>query len=233
MYRPVGKPCRGLVGRLNRLNMKPHGESMEFNPGNLTSIEIYKILTGSILPRPIAWVSTINNDGGANLAPFSFFTVASVNPPVLCFAPLVDEVRNEKDTLDNIRKSGEFVVNIVSRDLTAKMNQTSAPYAQTVNEFDQVGLSAQPSAVVKAPGVLESRVRYECSLQQIVSFGDCPMAGNLVLGDIRHIHLHPDIYHDGRVDFQALDPVGRLAGNFYATIRDHFEMARPKLTDEQ
>lgn len=206
---------------------------MECSPEKLTTVEVYKILTGSILPRPIAWVSTIGTNGCANLAPFSFFTVASVCPPILCFTPLIDAVRNEKDTLVNIRESGEFVVNIVSCDLTEKMNQTSAPYAYTVNEFARVGLTPQPSVMVKAPGVLESRVKFECRLQQIVSFGDGPMAGNLVLGEIRHMHLHPELYRDGRVDFSALDAVGRLAGNFYATTRDRFEMERPRLADDQ
>ncbi len=179
------------------------------------------------MPRPIAWVSTIDSVGNTNLAPFSFFTVASVNPPVLCFSPLLDRDRGEKDTLTNIHKTGEFVVNIVSHELTAKMNQTSAPYAEEVNEFEQVGLTAQSSVVVKAPGVLESKVRFECTLQHVISFGDAPLAGNLVLGEIRHIYLHPDIYRDGRVDVNALDTVGRLAGNFYSTIRDQFEIARP------
>ena len=200
---------------------------MEIDPDKFSNLEIYKILTSSVLPRPIAWVSTIDSVGNTNLAPFSFFTVASVNPPVLCFSPLLDRDRGEKDTLTNIHKTGEFVVNIVSHELTAKMNQTSAPYAEEVNEFEQAGLTAQPSAVVKAPGVLESKVRFECTLQHVISFGDAPLAGNLVLGEIRHIYLHPDIYRDGRVDVNALDTVGRLAGNFYSTIRDQFEIARP------
>jgi flavin reductase (DIM6/NTAB) family NADH-FMN oxidoreductase RutF len=140
---------------------------------------------------------------------------------------LLDRHRGEKDTLTNIRKTAEFVVNIVSHELTAKMNQTSAPYAEEVNEFEQAGLTSQPSVMVKAPGVLESKVRFECTLQQVISFGDAPLAGNLVLGEIRHIYLHPYIYKDGRVDVNALDTVGRLAGNFYSTIRDQFEIARP------
>ena len=200
---------------------------MEIDPDKFSNLEIYKILTSSVLPRPIAWVSTIDITGIVNLAPFSFFTVASVNPPVLCFSPLLDRDRGEKDTLTNIRKTGEFVVNIVSHELTAKMNQTSAPYAEEVNEFEQAGLTSQRSVVVNPPGVMESKVRFECTLQQVISFGDAPLAGNLVLGEIRHIYLHPDIYRDGRVDVNALDTVGRLAGNFYSTIRDQFEIARP------
>jgi len=206
---------------------------MEFNPQKLSSIDTYKILTGSILPRPIAWVSTIDAAGNVNLAPFSFFTVASVSPPVLCFSPLINEARNEKDTLSNIRSTGEFVVNIVSHELTSKMNQTCAPYAEDVSEFDKAGVAEQPSVVVTPPGVLESRVRFECVLQQVISFGENFLAGNLVLGDICHIYIDPDIYQHGQVDFKALDTVGRLAGDFYCTIRDRFAIARPNIQPEQ
>ena len=206
---------------------------MEISPINLSSQEIYKILTGSILPRPIAWVSTCDAVGNMNLAPFSFFTVASVDPPVLCFSPLVDDDRLEEDTLVNIRQTGEFVVNIVSHSLVDKMNQTSAPYPNGVSEFVKAGVTSQPSSVIGAPGVQESLVRFECTLQQIISFGSEPLAGNLILGNICHIHINPDIYKDGKVDVEALDTVGRLMGNHYTTIRDHFEIARPKLLPDE
>lgn len=203
---------------------------VEVNPTNLAGHEIYRILTGTILPRPIAWVSTVDPAGNMNLAPFSFFTVASVNPPVLCFSPLVNDDRHEKDTLLNIRQTGEFVVNIVGSNLVERMNQTSAPYLRGVSEFVSAGVSAQSSVTVNPPGVQESAVRFECTLRQIISFGPDPLAGNLVLGNVCHVHLHPDIYQNGRIDSEALDAVGRLAGNQYATTRDRFEIARPELT---
>jgi flavin reductase (DIM6/NTAB) family NADH-FMN oxidoreductase RutF len=206
---------------------------MNIDPLNITPFEIYKILTGSVLPRPIAWVSTLDSLGNLNLAPFSFFTVASVNPPVLCFSPLLNDDRLEKDTLLNIRQTHEFVVNIVSHTLVQKMNQTSEAYPAGVSEFTQAGVTAHPSAVIKVPGVQESLVRFECTLHQIISLGSDPMAGNLVLGNIRWIYLHPDIYQDGKVDGETLDPVGRLAGNYYSTIRDRFEIARPLLQTEE
>ena len=202
---------------------------MEGKPSNLSTSEIYKILTGSVLPRPIAWVSSIDPAGILNLAPFSFFTVASVQPPVLCFAPLLTEDRREKDSLVNIRQTGEFVVNIVSYELAEHMNQTSAAYPAEVSEFEAAQLSCEPSTQIKPPGVGEALVRFECQLRQIISFGSEPMAGNLILGDICHIHLHADIYKNGKVDFEALDTVGRLAGDYYSTIRDYFTLARPKL----
>jgi flavin reductase (DIM6/NTAB) family NADH-FMN oxidoreductase RutF len=201
--------------------------TMEINPEEFSSLEIYKILTSSVLPRPIAWVSTIDKAGCINLAPFSFFTVASINPPVLCFSPLLNNYRCEKDTLSNIRQTGEFVVNIVSHKLVGQMNQSSAPYPVGVNEFEKVGVTEELSTGVKAPGVQESLVRLECTLRQVITFGSEPLAGNLILGNICHIHLHPDIYEDGKVDFEAIDAVGRLAGNHYSTIRDRFEISRP------
>jgi len=206
---------------------------MGLDPDKLTTLDLYRILTGSILPRPIAWVSTVDAAGNPNLAPFSFFTVASVNPPVICFSPLIDATGDEKDTLINIGRTGEFVVNIVSHGLTAEMNQTSAAYAYGVNEFEKVGVAAAPSVSILPPGVEASLVRFECTLQQTLSFGKEPMAGNLVLGNICHIHIHPDIYANGRVDYEALDTVGRLAGDFYSTIRDSFAIARPRLDPDE
>ncbi len=205
---------------------------MEIDPTGLSTSELYKVLTGSILPRPIAWVSTLNPAGQANLAPFSFFTVASVNPPILCFAPLLDDNRTEKHTLANIRQTGEFVINIVSCELVERMNQTSAPYPPEVSEFTKAGVTQQASTTVSAPCVLEALIKFECTLRQIIGFGSEPMSGNLILGQICRIHLHPDVYRHGRVDGQALDAVGRLAGNYYTTIRDRFELARPRLTEE-
>jgi flavin reductase (DIM6/NTAB) family NADH-FMN oxidoreductase RutF len=202
---------------------------MELNSQDLTANEIYKILTGCVLPRPIAWVSSDDSQGHLNLAPFSFFTVASINPPVLCFSALIDDVRGEKDTLVNIRQTGEFVVNIVSQDLAPKMNQTSASYPFDVNEFEQARLTAQPSHTVASPGVAEAKVRFECRLRQVISLGSDSLAGNLVLGDIVHIHLSPEIYEDGRVDANALDAIGRLGGDSYATTRQQFRIARPLL----
>ncbi len=205
---------------------------MEIDPTGLSTPELYKILTGSILPRPIAWVSTLDPAGQANLAPFSFFTVASVNPPVLCFSPLLDDKRTEKHTLANIRQTGEFVVNIVSCDLVERMNQTSAPYPPGVSEFAKAGLTPQASTVVRAPSVREALIKFECTLRQIIGFGSEPLAGNLILGQVRRVHLHPDVYRNGRLDGQALDAVGRLAGNDYTTTRDFFELSRPRLTEE-
>lgn len=205
---------------------------MDVSTDAMSATELYRILTGSVLPRPIAWVSSIALDGVRNLAPFSFFNVASVKPPILGFSPLIDEVRHAKDTLNNIRDTGEFVVNIVSHSLAEKMNQTSAAYPGEIDEFASVGLTAVPSTSVRPPGAAESPVRFECRLRQLISFGSQPYAGTLVLGDVCRIHVQPDLYSDGRIDTDRLDAIGRLAGNFYATTRDRFAIARPVLPQQ-
>ena len=202
---------------------------MEIRPESRSSQDIYKILIGTVLPRPIAWVSTVDSSGNGNLAPFSFFTVASVDPPILCFSPLLQENSVEKDTLANIKQTSEFVVNIVSYSLARKMNRTSGPYPSEINEFDVAGLTAKQSAIVRPPCVADSLVNYECKLQQIISFGSEPRAGNLVLGLVCNIHIHPDIVSNGEIDFKSLDAIGRLGGNMYTTIRDCFEMERPTI----
>ncbi|HIA54104.1 MAG TPA: flavin reductase family protein [Candidatus Melainabacteria bacterium] len=196
----------------------------------------YKILIGSVLPRPIAWVSTINREGVPNLAPFSFFTVASSNPPVLCFAPALKfdvfegtSKGKPKDTLKNIQDTGEFVVNIVSQELAEKMNQSSGSYPPGVNEFEKVGLTTAPSSRIAPPRVAESLINFECKLHQVISFGEHPGAGNLVLGRIQCAHLHESVYKNGRVDLDVLHPIGRLAGMEYCEVKDRFVMVRPEV----
>jgi len=196
----------------------------------------YKILIGSILPRPIAWVSTINREGVPNLAPFSFFTVASSNPPVLCFAPALKlevfegtKKGKPKDTLKNIQDTGEFVVNIVSRAVAEKMNQSSGSYPPGTSEFEKSGLTPAPSTHIAPPRVAESLINFECKLHQVISFGEHPGAGNLVLGRIQCAHLHDSVYKNGRIDIQELQPIGRLAGMEYCEVKERFVMVRPQV----
>ncbi len=204
--------------------------------GQIDSESLYKILIGSILPRPIAWVSTVSKERVSNLAPFSFFTVASADPPILCFSPANKEasidgevVAVPKDTLSNIRQTEEFVVNIVSRQLAEKMVQSSGEYPSAVSEFDAVGLTPLASRMVSAPRVGESLINIECRLYQILEFGHHPGAGNLVLGRILCIHLDESVYKNGKVDLDILQPVGRLGGNQYCPVSERFEISRPRV----
>ncbi len=197
--------------------------------------ELYKVLIGCVLPRPIAWVSTIGDNGVANLAPFSFFTVASAYPPVLCFSPAYGKTAQvgdhfevvQKDTLRNVLETEQFVVNIVSQNLAEKMNQTSGDYAPDESEFVAAGLTALPSHMVKPPRVAESFVNIECKLLQVIEFGKHLMAGNLVLGEVVCIHLDDTVYDGKHIDVDVLQPIGRMGGNWYATVKDRFELARP------
>jgi flavin reductase (DIM6/NTAB) family NADH-FMN oxidoreductase RutF len=204
-------------------------------PKEMDGKEIYKILIGSVMPRPIAWVSTISKEGIPNLAPFSFFTVASAVPPVVCFAPQFNKIEEKngkaipvpKDTLANARETKEFVVNIVSHALAEKMNQTSAPYEHNVDEFQKANLTAKPANYVAPPLVAESLINMECKLYDILEIGHGMLGGSLVLGEIVCIHLSDNVYKNTHIDLDVLDPVGRLSGNWYSTIKDRFELVRP------
>lgn len=197
----------------------------------------YKILIGSVVPRPIAWVSSQNRTGGTNLAPFSFFNAVSSKPPIIVFSAGLKSVRSDdgswqvtaKDTLRNIKETKEYVVNVVSHKLAERMNQTSANYPPEVSEFDAVGLSQAASHMVSVPRVGEALISMECQLQQIIEFGEEEGAGNLIIGKVVCFYLDESVYKDGRIDIEVLDPIGRLAGYSYCTTRDRFDIPRPKL----
>lgn len=199
------------------------------DPNENSNQDNYKLLIGSVLPRPIAFVSTISPEGKLNLAPFSFFTGVCSSPPTILFCPMVrGSDGHKKDTLLNIEATGEFVVNIVSEDIVSQMNQTAAEYPHGVNEFAESGLTPAPSVLIKPPRVLESPVSMECKLQQIVFVGDGGLgSGSVVLGTVVRFHVREDLYHSGRIDTALLKPVARLAGSAYCPVRDAFEVQRP------
>ncbi len=204
-----------------------------FDTRSLTPMENYKLLAGSVVPRPIAWVSTVDAAGVANLAPFSFFTAASANPPVLCFCPSVREAKNglraTKDTLENIRATGEFVVNIVSEETVEAMNQTAAQLPPEADEFAVTGLTAVPGEVVRAPRVGEARVQMECRLLRIVEVSALEMGGSIVLGEVVRFHVSDAVLEPGlRVSPEKLRAVGRMAGSGYVRTSDRFELKRPE-----
>ena len=192
--------------------------------------DIYKLLIGSIVPRPIALVSTISHDGIANLAPFSFFTAISSNPPLICFCPGPRASGGpRKDTLRNISMTREFVVNIVSEDIAEAMNLTSGEYPPEVDEFQLAGLTPAPSMAVKPPRVAESPVNMECSLRLAIEFSEEPGGGNLIIGDVVRIHVADDLVDNFRIDPDKLRAIGRMGGpTGYTRTRDRFDMVRPK-----
>jgi len=205
---------------------------MNLRPEALPYREWYRILISSVAPRPIAWVSTLNRAGQPNLAPFSFFNAFSGKPPILGFAPglrRTESGASQKDTLRNVRETGEFVVNTVTFDLVEAMNLTSGEYEPSVNEFEVAKLEMRPSQVVKPPQVAASPVSFECTLKQIIEFGSEGPAGSLVIGEIVCAHVSEQVLKEGRLDPDALDLVGRMGGIQYSRTTQRFELARPKI----
>jgi len=211
------------------------GDSMEISPSDMDWQSIYKLMIGSIVPRPIGWVSSIDRDGVPNLAPFSFFTAVCPNPPHVLFCPNIRRSdRQAKDTLNNIRATGEFVVNIVNKSLAQAMNISATEFPAGVNEFEQSGLTAAASVKVKPPRVAESPIQFECQLAHMVSMGEGIGSGSVVIGRVVHLHVDDSVLlEDDKIDVARLDPIGRLAGASYCRITDMFEMQRPpsKLKD--
>lgn len=196
-----------------------------FRASEITPAELYKLFVGSVQPRPIALVSTANGEGLLNLAPFSFFNVASVNPPILSFsvqlAPKKDtNFGHPKDTLANIRETGECVINIVSHAMREQMNVCAAPWPPDVDEFAESGFTPVTSDSVRPPRVGESLVAFECTLDQIISWGDLPRSGNLVLVRVVTIAVHDTVYRDGKIDAVTLDTIARLGGPTYTRSRE-------------
>ena len=202
---------------------------MRINPTELSQTDAYKLLIGSVLPRPIAWVSSMSADGVLNLAPFSFFTVGASVPMTLIFCPLVPGAahnRPKKDTLRNIEEVKEFVVNITNEDLVQQMNlsATELPYGES--EFAWAGLTPAPSTAIQVPRVAEAPVSFECKLQRVVTISEAPGGGSAVFGEVQCVHIKDEIYRDGRVALDLLKPIGRLAGAGYTRVTDTFDLPR-------
>jgi flavin reductase (DIM6/NTAB) family NADH-FMN oxidoreductase RutF len=208
------------------------GGPVHFDPQTLDPAAMYKLLIGSVVPRPIAWVSSVDAAGVRNLAPFSYFMAITHDPPTIAFSsgPRGAETagaRGKKDTLSNVEATGEFVVNVVDDALAAAMNVTSGDYPPDVDEFAQAGLAAAAGVKVKAPRVAAAPISMECRLAQVIPVGRLPH--HLIVGEIVHLHVRDDVYEPatGRIDMHRLRPVGRLAGHLYTHVHDIFELRRP------
>lgn len=199
---------------------------MKLDPQTFSNF--YRVLTGVVVPRPIAFVSTVSTSGLFNLAPYSFFNAVGYDPPTIVFSSSRRAGDKQKDTLTNIEQTGEFVVNVVVDDIAEAMNQTAAEYPTGVSEFDVAGLTPIDSDLVKAPRVAESPVNMECRLNQVVPIGKGrDHEHGLVIGEIVLMHVRDDILDGHRVNHQILKPTGRLAGSMYCHTADVFEMPRP------
>ena len=201
---------------------------MIIDPTKQSFKDNHKLMIGSIVPRPIAFVSTKSADGILNLAPFSYFNGVCSNPPTIMFAPARRGYDGlTKDTLNNIQDTNEFVVNIVSEDFVKPMVACATDYEKDVNEFEVSNLTPVDSLKVAPPLVKESKVSFECQLNTIVEIGKAePGAGFVVIGTIVMFHVDDKVYKDGRIDLKELNPVGRLAGNSYTRVFDNFNVIR-------
>lgn len=197
----------------------------EFDPDERGVGWSYRTLTSVVVPRPIGWISTTGADGVDNLAPYSFFNVATTDPPTVLFAPgrRSHAEDGRTDTARNVRETGEFVVNLVTREFAEAMNETSATLDPGESEFDHAGLERAPSTVVDPPRVAGVAAAMECELREVQRIG----AHELVLGEAVRFHLDEGLLDGDRVDVTEVDAVGRLASSWYDWTESRFEMERP------
>jgi flavin reductase (DIM6/NTAB) family NADH-FMN oxidoreductase RutF len=202
------------------------------NPADYAARDVYKLMTGIIVPRPVALVSTVDSNGVANVAPFSFFCGVGSVPPTLLFCPALradtELLPGRKDSLSNVEETGEFVVNVVSDAIAAAANATAAEVPPDVDEFKLAGLTPIASEAVRPPRVAESPAQMECKLLQVIYTSKQPGGGVIVLGEVVRFHIREDLVEGFRVDPAGLDAVGRMAGNTWVRTRDRIELVRPK-----
>ena len=201
---------------------------LSIHPNDLSERENYKFLIGSIVPRPIAFITSVNEDGVVNGAPFSFFNVVSSNPPMISVS--VQRKKGQmKDTARNITANGEFVVHVVSEEIVHAINQTAANLPPHESEIELANLTLVSSDVVKVRGVKEAKVRFECTLEQKVTLGgdEHGPGCDLLIGRVQKYHIEETLYEEGRIDLEQLRAMSRLAGNDYATIGNITTIERP------
>lgn len=200
---------------------------ISIDPSTNTERENYKLLIGSIIPRPIAFVTTTSKEGILNGAPFSYFNIVSSNPPMISLAIQRSNGR-QKDTARNIIESQEFVIHIVDEQNVEKINQTAASLPSDQSEIELSRLTPVKSTKVSVPGVREAKVRMECTLEHSLELGGSDSPGvDLIIGKVIQFHIENDIYENGRINPMGLSAVSRLAGHDYAKIGDIFTIERP------
>lgn len=187
--------------------------------------DMHRLYLSFVQPRPIAWVSTVCRNGKPNLAPFSFYNMVSANPPVVLFSPALNRAGDAKDTLANIRETGEFVIATVTEHNAKAMNETSTEHPRGVNEFELAGLTSLPATRVRPALVKESPVNIECRMRQIIQLGTENGAGNVVMGDVLVVHVDESVLAaDGTCDPDKLLALGRMGGHMYSKTRERLEM---------
>ena len=203
---------------------------LKFDMEKASHGEVYKLLIGLIAPRPIALITSMDEHGGLNAAPFSAFNYFCTDPPIVGIGVTnrTDRAFVPKDTARNIRRTGEFVVNVVSASIAAQANVTAAEVGPEVDEFVLAGLTPLASEAVRPARVAEAPAQMECKLLQVIYTNHAPGGGVIVLGEVLRFHVRQDLIEDFRVDPAGLDAVGRMAGNTWVHTRDRMELTRPK-----
>lgn len=194
---------------------------LEFDPAEIERREIYRLLTGSVVPRPIGWASTVNGKGVSNLAPFSFFTVVCVVPPMISLTIARNPDGSEKHTLKNAKEMGEFCFNVVTTPIWKEMVDSANGIPEGESEFDATGLTPIPSVKIKSPRVKEAPIHFECKLHQVIELG--PNKHPLLIGEVVYFHVDPSVMTEKYIDMKKLDPLGRLNGFYYSTLGEILE----------
>ena len=194
---------------------------LEFDPEKMDRREVYRLLTGAVVPRPIGWASTVNSEGVTNLAPFSFFTVVCVAPPMISLTIARNPDGSEKHTLKNAKEMGEFCFNVVTTDVWKEMVDSANGIPEEDSEFESTGLTPVPSVKIRSPRVKEVPIHFECKLHQVIELG--PNRHPLCIGEVVHFHIDPKCMKNGYIDVKKLDPVGRLNGCFYSSLGEIWE----------
>lgn len=207
---------------------------LSIDPKELPIPQLHGYLLGAVGPRPIAFASTIDADGNANLAPFSFFNVFSANPPIMVFSPARSGRTNTtKDTYNNVKNIAEVVINVVSHEMVHQMSLASSPFAADVDEFAKAGFTKIASDTIKPFRVAESPVQFECVVNEVVELGQNGGAGNLVICEVKKIHINEAVLdEEGKIDQHKIDLVSRMGGNWYCRADEHsmFEIKKPITT---
>jgi flavin reductase (DIM6/NTAB) family NADH-FMN oxidoreductase RutF len=207
---------------------------MQLDLNTLDPQDAYKLLIGCVVPRPIAWVGTVDPQGVYNLAPFSFFNAIGASPPALCVSFSTTAQRDGlKDSLRNVLATGEFTVNIVSEELAEAMNITAVDFPPEIDEFAAAGLTPLPGQTVRAPRVGEAPICFECRMLTSVPVGTGPLSATLVIGTVTLMHARDDLVNERRhISLERLRPIARLAGADYAYVRETFAMPRGRFNPE-
>ncbi len=201
---------------------------MKFDLADLNWIDLHELMVGAIVPRSIALVSTVGEDGVFNLAPFSRWGLMCLKPAIVYVSVGAKKrARQRKDTIKNIEFTRDFVINVVDEALAEPMNQSSANYPSDVDEFKEVGLTAVKSDLVKAPRVEESPITMECRVMTILNFGEFPESSDVAIGEMLRVHVRDDLWVNNEIDMSKLKAIARLGGELYCRTTDIFEMKRP------